>query len=191
MLHDDRCGRCMRDDQFGAVPLNLRDECWNSFKRIVGPNSPLEGRDSNSWSLSQTGPSARREQFRGDKVRRLKNRSYSRAEPEVESISLQRRVRLSPGAAVEGREPRLSARLCAAGVCGALPADRQSDSILVLPDFPRGVISSQEPGFQLTHPAVTLQGEDLGDLGDAALGTVNLVPATGLRWYTGVGSRVG
>ena len=31
----------------------------------------------------QTGPSARREQFRGDKVRRLKNRSYSRAEPEV------------------------------------------------------------------------------------------------------------
>src|SRR6266446_5271664 len=37
------------------------------------------------------------------------------------------------------------------------------------PDFPRRAISSQEPGFQLTHPAVTLQGEDLGDLGDAAL----------------------
>jgi hypothetical protein len=36
MLHDDRCGRCMRDDQFSAAPLNLRDECWNSFKRIVG-----------------------------------------------------------------------------------------------------------------------------------------------------------
>src|SRR5215475_12906076 len=33
-----------------------------------------------------------------------------------ESISLQRRVRLSPGAAFEGREPRLSARLCAAGL---------------------------------------------------------------------------
>src|SRR5712671_4008792 len=32
-----------------------------------------------------------------------------------ESCSLQRRVCLSPGAAVEGREPRLSARLCAAG----------------------------------------------------------------------------
>ena len=33
-----------------------------------------------------------------------------------ESGSLQRRVRLSPGAAFEGREPRLSARLCAAGL---------------------------------------------------------------------------
>ena len=33
-----------------------------------------------------------------------------------ESISLQRRVCLSPEAACEGREPRLSARLCAAGV---------------------------------------------------------------------------
>src|SRR3984893_1979292 len=33
-----------------------------------------------------------------------------------ESISLQRRVRLSPQAAFEGREPRLSARLCAAGL---------------------------------------------------------------------------
>ena len=33
-----------------------------------------------------------------------------------ESISLQRRVRLSPGAAFGGREPRLSARLCAAGL---------------------------------------------------------------------------
>ena len=33
-----------------------------------------------------------------------------------ESCSLQRRVRLSPGAAFEGREPRLSARLCAAGL---------------------------------------------------------------------------
>src|ERR1700746_377471 len=33
-----------------------------------------------------------------------------------ESGSLQRRVRLSPRAAVEGREPRLSARLCAAGL---------------------------------------------------------------------------
>src|SRR5207247_331181 len=31
-----------------------------------------------------------------------------------ESTSLHRRVRLSPGAAVAGREPRLSARLCAA-----------------------------------------------------------------------------
>src|SRR5258708_25376603 len=33
-----------------------------------------------------------------------------------ESTSLQRRVRLSPGAAFEGRERRLSARLCAAGL---------------------------------------------------------------------------
>ena len=33
-----------------------------------------------------------------------------------ESGSLQRRVRLSPGAAFEGREPRLSARLRAAGL---------------------------------------------------------------------------
>jgi hypothetical protein len=33
-----------------------------------------------------------------------------------ESVSLQRRVCLSPGAAFEGREPRLSARLCAAGL---------------------------------------------------------------------------
>jgi hypothetical protein len=33
-----------------------------------------------------------------------------------ESISLQRRVRLSPGAAFEGRKPRLSARVCAAGL---------------------------------------------------------------------------
>src|SRR5438105_2901307 len=33
-----------------------------------------------------------------------------------ESGSLQRRVCLSPGAAFEGREPRLSARLCAAGL---------------------------------------------------------------------------
>ena len=33
-----------------------------------------------------------------------------------ESGSLQRTVRLSPGAAVESREPRLSARLCAAGL---------------------------------------------------------------------------
>ena len=33
-----------------------------------------------------------------------------------ESISLQRRVCLSPGAAFECREPRLSARLCAAGL---------------------------------------------------------------------------
>src|SRR6202047_3949284 len=33
-----------------------------------------------------------------------------------ESGSLQRRVRLSPGAAFAGREPRLSARLCAAGL---------------------------------------------------------------------------
>src|SRR5213595_1421972 len=33
-----------------------------------------------------------------------------------ESGSLQQRVCLSPGAVVEGREPRLSARLCAAGL---------------------------------------------------------------------------
>src|SRR6202521_6451024 len=33
-----------------------------------------------------------------------------------ESTSLQRRVRLSPGAAFEGREPRLSVRLCAVGL---------------------------------------------------------------------------
>src|SRR6266404_4251350 len=39
-------------------------------------------------------------------------RVVSYAVPWFESISLQRRVRLSPGAAFEGREPRLSARLC-------------------------------------------------------------------------------
>ena len=33
-----------------------------------------------------------------------------------ESSSLQRKVRLSPGAAFEGREPPLSARLCATGL---------------------------------------------------------------------------
>src|SRR6266481_1221157 len=33
-----------------------------------------------------------------------------------ESISLQRRVRLSPASGFEGREPRLSARVCAAGL---------------------------------------------------------------------------
>src|ERR1700680_3734541 len=33
-----------------------------------------------------------------------------------ESISLQQTVRLSPASAFEGREPRLSARVCAAGL---------------------------------------------------------------------------
>jgi hypothetical protein len=40
----------------------------------------------------------------------------SRGDRRFESRSLQRRVRLSPGAAFEGREPRLTARLCAAGL---------------------------------------------------------------------------
>ena len=40
----------------------------------------------------------------------------SRGDRWFESIFLQRTVRLSPGAAFEGREPRLSARLCAAGL---------------------------------------------------------------------------
>jgi len=45
----------------------------------------------------------------GPKADRARNRRF-------ESISLQRRVRLSPGAAFEGREPRLTARLCGAGL---------------------------------------------------------------------------
>ena len=40
----------------------------------------------------------------------------SSGDRKFESVSLQRRVRLSPGAVVEGREPRLSARLCAVGL---------------------------------------------------------------------------
>src|SRR5437588_12764 len=53
---------------------------------------------------------------RGDDKGRSQDGEYLKRNRWFESGSLQRRVRLSPGAAVEGREPRLSARLCAAGL---------------------------------------------------------------------------
>ena len=43
-------------------------------------------------------------------------RPVLRGDREFESPSLQRRVRLSPASGFEGREPRLSARVCAAGL---------------------------------------------------------------------------
>ena len=52
---------------------------------------------------------------RRDQGRAVGDESASRNR-KFESTPLQRRVRLSPGAAFEGREPRLSARLCAAGL---------------------------------------------------------------------------
>ena len=56
-----------------------------------------------------------------DRHRRKDGRTAETADPsfrdrQFESAPLQGRVCLSPGAAVEGREPRLSARLCAAGL---------------------------------------------------------------------------
>src|SRR4029077_17443489 len=48
--------------------------------------------------------------------RKLKSVAPFARNRKFESISLQRRGRLSPGAAFEGQEPRLSTRLCAAGL---------------------------------------------------------------------------
>jgi hypothetical protein len=62
----------------------------------------------------------RKPRFRGNDAWRGDSRSLrgvaADGDREFESISLQRRVRLSPRAAVAGREPRLSARLCGAGL---------------------------------------------------------------------------
>src|SRR4029077_15141888 len=75
-----------------------------------------------STLLGAGGSKSRSRQANGANSRSLENVLASAERPDgasgnrkFESISLQRRVRLSPRAAFEGREPRLSARLCAAG----------------------------------------------------------------------------
>src|SRR6266478_2890246 len=58
-----------------------------------------------------------RGRFQGHKQKRkLKSVAPFARNRKFESISLQRRVRLYPASAFEGREPRLSARVCAAGL---------------------------------------------------------------------------
>src|ERR1700736_3478806 len=61
------------------------------------------------WSR-QPAPVARR--FRGASSDRGRSRLLSRGYRWFESISLQQTVRLSPASVFEGREPRLSARVC-------------------------------------------------------------------------------
>ena len=65
------------------------------------------------WSR-QPVPAARR--FRRASFDRGRSRLLSRGYRWFESISLQRTVRLSPAATAERREPRLSARVCEAGL---------------------------------------------------------------------------
>src|ERR1700736_3478949 len=77
-----------------------------------GAESSLEGRDI---ELSVSPKDIRTSPY--DLCANRSDRRQSReGDRWFESTFLQRRVRLSPGAAVEGREPRLSARLCAAGL---------------------------------------------------------------------------
>jgi len=77
-----------------------------------GAESSLEGRDI---ELSVSPKDIRTSPY--DLCANRSDRRQSReGDRWFESTSLQRRVRLSPGAAFAGREPRLSARLCAAGL---------------------------------------------------------------------------
>src|SRR5438309_5703172 len=89
-----------------------------------GAESSLEGRDI-ELSVSP-------KDIRTSPYDLFANRSDRRQSREgdlwFESTSLQRRVCLSPGAAFEGREPRLSARLCAAALVDRVGRDAQGVS---------------------------------------------------------------
>src|SRR5205823_9899727 len=77
-----------------------------------GAESSLEGRDI---ELSVSPKDIRTSPY--DLCANRSDRRQSReGDRWFESTSLQRRVRLSPASAFEGREPRLSTRVCAAGV---------------------------------------------------------------------------
>src|SRR3984957_20530909 len=71
------------------------------------------GRRSSRPSVSSRGT---RTILKEPETRRLKNRGHLARNRKFESISLQRTVRLSPAATFEPREPRLSARVCEAGL---------------------------------------------------------------------------
>src|ERR1700732_904289 len=65
--------------------------------------------------------------FKGQpETRRLKNRGHLARNRKFESISLQQTVSLSPAAAFQGREPRFSARVWAAGLATGSAETRQT-----------------------------------------------------------------
>ena len=101
---------------FGAEPVGANHDPGIEF----APNSPLEQR-----GFELPVPRAVEERCRNDKCTLARWRWLvrgalpcplrSRWDWEFESPLLQQTVRLSPASAVERREPRLSARVCAAG----------------------------------------------------------------------------
>src|SRR6202023_1681455 len=91
---------------------------------IGSPPDSFRLREMASVPDSALVPSAERERGieKTDELRRLKNARNRK----FESISLQQTVSLSPAAAFEGREPRFSARVWAAGLATGSAETRQA-----------------------------------------------------------------